>query len=123
MSIKALVAAIALSTIAAPAALACGPMPQPERVTGTVDAFDGNFRGALQFTYAPTGVVIVQYPRFSKSGQFLYQGRFRLKNAQMAQLADALRTLIASRHRGSLEVELEQVDANQWRLVSFTPSA
>jgi hypothetical protein len=123
MSIQARLAAafIVAATVATPA-IACGPARTPERVTGTVDVFDAEtLRGAIHPTYAGTWDVIVQYPHYAKSGAYLYQGQFRVRPAQVQQLANALRQQMMSRHSASLAVELEQVSRDEWRLVSFRP--
>ena len=122
MSIQArLTAAFVLAAAVATPAIACGPMPTPEHVTGTVVAFDGNgFAGAIEMTYAPTWDVIVQYPHFAESGRDLYQGTFRVDRRQASELARVLRTRFAN-HSASLAVELEQVSRDEWRLVSFHP--
>ena len=123
MSIQARLAAafVIAATVATPA-IACGPAPTPEHVTGTVDAFDAQtLRGAIRPTYERTWDVIVQYPHYAKSGAYLYQGQFRVSVAQARRLADALRARIATGHMASLAVELEQVSGNEWRLVSFRP--
>jgi hypothetical protein len=120
MSIQArLAAAFVIATAVATPAIACGPAPAPEHVTGTVDAFDAELRGAINPTYARTWDVVVQYPHFAKSGQYLYQGHFRVDRAQARQLADALRARARTGHAASLAVDLEQVSRDEWRLVSF----
>jgi hypothetical protein len=123
MSIQACLAtAFVIAAAVATPAIACGPAPAPEHVTGTVDAFDGSMAGAIHATYAPTWEVVVQYPHFAKSGAFLYQSTFRVSFRQASELWRALRTQFATRHTASLAVELEQVSANEWRVVSFRPS-
>jgi hypothetical protein len=123
MSIQArLATAFVLAAAIATPAIACGPMPTPEHVTGTVDAFDAQtLRGAIAPSYARTWNVIVQYPRYAKSGAYMYQGSFRVSRAQVQRLADALRQQIMQGHGASLAVELEQVSRDEWRLVSFRP--
>jgi hypothetical protein len=122
MSIQArLATAFILAAAVATPAIACGPAPAPERVTGTVDAFDANLSGAIRATYAPNWDVIVQYPHFAKSGAYLYQARFHVNHTQAARLAEALRAQRARGHMASLVVELEQVSRDEWRLVSFHP--
>jgi len=123
MSIQArLAAAVVLAATVATPAIACGPMPTPEHVTGTVVAFDGNgFAGAIKMTYEHTWDVIVQYPHFAKSGQYLYQGTFRVDRRQASELGRALRMRFANNHSASLAVELEQISRDEWRLVSFRP--
>jgi hypothetical protein len=123
MSIHArLAAAFVLAAAVATPAIACGPAPTPEHVTGTVDAFDAQtLRGAIHPSYARTWDVIVQYPHYAKSGAYLYQGHFRVDMAQARRLAEALRMRAASGHMASLAIELEQVSRDEWRLVSFRP--
>jgi hypothetical protein len=123
MSIQArLATALVLAAAVSTPAIACGPAPTPEHVTGTVDAFDAQtLRGAIHPTYARTWDVIVQYPHYAKSGAYLYQGNFRVSVAQARRLADALRAQAATGHMASLTVELEQVSRDEWRLVSFRP--
>jgi hypothetical protein len=88
-----------------------------EHVKGTVIAFRG--LPAIRADGAAWRVVI-QYPTFQSSGQMLYQTDVRVPAAQLRPLQRALEAALAKDETARAGVELEQVGADEWRLVAWS---
>jgi hypothetical protein len=87
-----------------------------ERISGHVVAFKG-------LPAIKAGKLVIQYPRFHNSGQFLYLTDVTVPRAQLAPLKAALADALTKGETARAAVELEQVSANEWRLVSFNLNA
>ena len=117
MKLTSLFLLLSLCVATAAPALACGEAPRRERVTGVVVDFDG-LPDSVQLKFARPSKILVQYPRFEKSGVMLYQHEFDVvTDDSVWALHDALEGKPGEVKRASIVLEKRD---GQWHLVSWS---